>query len=135
MKIYAAGAIRGDISYREFYHLTIRILKEFGHSPLTEMDIKDSLTYNDSDIFSRDINWLSDSKIMIAEISAPSLGVGFEIAYYLYQLNRPVLAIYHEKAKKPSAMILGCDSPLLTKQSYKDEEELRNIISDYLQFH
>ena len=59
------------------------------------------------DIFKRDINTIDTSDVLIADISYPSLGVGFEIAYALFR-NKPVIAFCKkDRFNKTSALIRG----------------------------
>jgi len=60
------------------------------------------------------------------------LGVGFEIAYAIFQRKLPVLAIYNSEVQHISAMIAGCDSPLLTIEKYRDEEDMKKIFKVYI---
>ena len=69
---------------------------------------------------------------MIAEISGPSLGVGFEISYALFQKQIPVLALASNKVEKLSAMLTGCDSKLLTIKRYENINDMSNIVSNYI---
>ena len=69
---------------------------------------------------------------MIAEISGPSLGVGFEIAYALYMREIPVLALYDAEVEKVSAMITGGDSELLYVKQYHSKKELEELIKSFL---
>jgi nucleoside 2-deoxyribosyltransferase len=92
---------------------------------------KFSIPLSDNQIYTRDIKWIDGSELMIAEISGPSLGVGFEISYALFQKEIPVLALVSSDVKKISAMISGCNSELLTVKRYKNVEDMQNIISDY----
>ena len=48
---------------------------------------------NDSEILERDMEWLSQSQVVVAEVTQPSLGVGFEIARAI-TLNKPVLCLF-----------------------------------------
>jgi len=132
-KIYCAGPISGDITYQNNYKKIIELIKINGFHPLYEPELKPNYTLTDQEIYRRDIKWLIDSAGVIAEVSGPSLGVGFEIAYALFELKKPVLALYHESVPRLSAMIKGCDSPLLSVQQYKDEFELEKFIKIYLQ--
>ncbi len=86
MIVYCAGAIKGDSSYQESYLDIINFVKSDGHSALSELnpDFKAAFPLNEKQVFQRDIKWIEKSTMMIAEISGPSLGVGFEIAYALY---------------------------------------------------
>lgn len=132
-KIYCAGPISGDTTYAENYKKIIELVKSFGCTPLHEPDLKPNYKLTDEEIYRRDINWIDDSIGVIAEVSGPSLGVGFEIAYSLFVLKKPVLALYHESVPRLSAMIKGCDSPLLSVQKYKNEVDLEKFIRIYLQ--
>ena len=76
------------------------------------------------------LKWLDGSKLMVAEVSGPSLGVGFEIAYALFAKNIPVLAVYHDQVTQLSSMITGCNNKRLflekystVRRSYKHDKE------------
>ena len=135
MIIYCAGPIRGELKYQKFYKEIVEFLTLRHHTPLSELhpDFKASIPLNDKQIFTRDVKWLSRSNIVIAEVSGPSLGVGFEIAYALYHLKIPVLAVAHQDAKNISAMISGCDSKLLTVSRYDHVEDLQKILSNFIE--
>jgi len=66
-------------------------------------------------IFARDLAWIDASDALIAEISVPSLGVGFEIGEALRR-GLPTLCLRDAAlaGTPPSAMIAGNPSPLLT---------------------
>ena len=60
------------------------------------------------EIFARDLRWLDESDLVVAEVSTPSLGVGYEIAYARYERRIPVIALYRRgRTKRCSAMIAG----------------------------
>lgn len=134
MIVYCAGAIKGDSSYRESYQEMVNIVKGEGHSALSELnpDFHYAFPLNVNQVFQRDIKWIEKSSAMIAEISGPSLGVGFEISYALYVRECPVLALYDSEAEQVSAMITGCDSELLYIKKYSDINELGEIIKSFL---
>jgi hypothetical protein len=69
---------------------------------------------------------------MIAEVSGPSLGVGFEVAYALFHKKIPVLAVYHEQAGQISSMIAGCNDKKLVVKKYIDNDDLANSIKNYI---
>jgi 2'-deoxynucleoside 5'-phosphate N-hydrolase len=134
MIIYCAGPIKGDLTYQKFYKDIIEIVLELGHTPLSELnpDFKSTIPLTDKQIYSRDIKWIDRSNIMIAEVSGPSLGVGFEIAYAVFKKQIPVLGVANKKAVKVSSMILGCDSVLLNVKRYEDTGDLADIIQNYI---
>ena len=135
MIIYCAGALRGDTTFQNNFLEIINFLESEGHTLLTELNGKynSSIPLTDKQIYTRDIKWIEGSQMMVAEISGPSLGVGFEIAYALFQKKIPVLAVATKEAKKLSAMIAGCNSALLTVKEYKTVEELHRIINNYFE--
>lgn len=61
---------------------------------------------SDEDIFFRDVNLINEADVLIAEVSAPSHGVGREICYAQYVRKLPVYLIYHS-AVNISAMLNG----------------------------
>ncbi|QQS36556.1 MAG: nucleoside 2-deoxyribosyltransferase [Ignavibacteriales bacterium] len=134
MKIYCAGAIKGDITFQQYYREIIEIINNEGHLALSELN-KELFTtqkLTDREIFTRDIQWLKESDLMVAEISGPSLGVGFEISFALYVLNIPVLALHRIDSAKVSAMITGCTSDLIAVRSYTDSDELKSVINNFI---
>jgi len=82
------------------------------------------------EIFERDTRWIRGCNALIAEVSTPSHGVGYEIAYAL-GLGKPVLCSYREGVTV-SKMILGNDSRRLTVKSYQNEDELREVLDHFL---
>jgi nucleoside 2-deoxyribosyltransferase len=134
MIVYVAGPIKGDTTYQNFYTKIIEIVEAESHTALAEMSGKFSTAFplSDVQIYRRDIKWIDGSKIMIAEISGPSLGVGFEIAYAIFSRKIPVLAVVNKKVEKVSSMLSGCESKLLTIARYEDEDDLKKVIKNYI---
>jgi hypothetical protein len=134
MIVYCAVPIKGDQTFHNFCLDIITQVSSLGHTALSELkqEFKPAAPLTDSEIFSRDLKWIDKSKVVIAEISGPSLGVGFEIAYALYKKDLNVLALFNSDAEDVSAMITGCHSELLTLKKYSDTEDLKNAISRFL---
>ena len=133
MKIYFAGSIRGGREDQALYAQIIDLLSEYG-TVLTE-HIGDHLlghqgeTYpSDQEIYERDMHWLQEADLVVAEVTTPSLGVGYEIGKA--EDSKPVLCLYRqEKDKRLSAMLLG--NANLSIKTYRDLEEVKKVISDY----
>jgi hypothetical protein len=133
-KIYFAGSIRGGRNDLELYREIIGYLTNFGEvltehigdaglSPMGETGI------SDSEIYHRDIYWLSQSGFIVAEVSTPSLGVGFEISRAI-ELKKKVLCLYRgQQGRKLSAMISGC--PDIQVKEYQTLEEVKQIIGNF----
>jgi nucleoside 2-deoxyribosyltransferase len=132
MIIYYASSIRGEHSEDSTIvnKRIIEHLKKHG-TVLTEHigndDIKnigeDGLT--DKEIHDRDWKWIESADVIIAEVSNPSLGVGYEIGRAV-ENNKKILCLFKQGTKKLSAMIRGCDN-ILTEDYTDIEEALKKI--------
>ena len=135
MKIYFAGAIRGGRTNHESYFKIIEYLKKYGQV-LTEHIGDKSLTdfgeknIPGEEIYERDISWLKETDVFIAEVSIPSLGVGYETAK-AEELGKRILCLYKksEDGKKVSAMIRGNKNIIL--KEYNDLGEAFQHIDDF----
>jgi hypothetical protein len=135
MIIYCAGPIKGDTTYQKFYAEFIEFVEEEGHTALAELSGKYSvpIPLTDEQLYKRDIKWIDGSALMIAEVSGPSLGVGFELAYALLNRKIPVLALVNAEVKNLSTMISGCNSDLLSIEKYQSVGEMREIILKHIE--
>lgn len=138
LKVYVAGAIRGDRRFIESYRGLISHLEAREDcEALAEMSLvgRGEKLEDDAAIYARDRGWLDRAQVMVAEISAPSLGVGYEIAYALHVRKIPVLALKHASVKRSSAMLEGNDSPLFEIQTYRSESELLEHTDRFIETH
>ena len=135
MKIYFAGAIRGGREDAEFYFNIIHYLEKFGavlteHVGSTELSEKGEISRTDNDIFQRDLNWLQSADVVVAEVSTPSLGVGYELGI-AEKLKIPVLCLYRPiKGKRLSAMINGNEK--FQCRAYQGFDEAKTHINKFL---
>lgn len=134
MIVYCAAPIKGDQKFHNYCLDIIKQVSSLGHTALSELnsEFKPAIPLTDSEIFSRDIKWIDKSEIVIAEVSGPSLGVGFEIAYSIYKKKINVLALVNSEAQDVSAMVTGCHSELLTIKKYADTEDLKKSVSVFI---
>ena len=135
MKIYFAGAIRGGREDAEFYFNIIHYLEKFGavlteHVGSTELSEKGEVSRTDNDIFQRDLKWLQSADVVVAEVSTPSLGVGYELSI-AEKLKIPVLCLYRPiTGKRLSAMINGNEK--FQCQAYQGFDEAKIHINNFL---
>jgi len=125
MKICFTAAYEGRVGLREEYRVIIKHLKRL--DPFLEEWIwekKRSRGDDDyRDVYKNKIDRIRRANVLVAEISYPSIGVGFEIFYALSE-KKQVLALYLEKAKnQASETVRGIKSRYLTVKSYN----LRNL--------
>ena len=135
LKIYFAGSIRGGRADAALYAELITYLQTKGevlteHIGIPDLTANGEAGLSDLDIYNRDMTWLLSSDIIVAEVTHPSLGVGFEIAKAT-SAGKRVLCLYRtEPDKRLSAMIAGCND--VTVASYQTLNEARHIIDNYL---
>ncbi len=135
MKIYFSGSIRGGRDRADIYADIVAYLQQKGceipSAHIAHPDVmKLEETSLDEEVFVRDIGWIEESEVVIAEVSTPSLGVGYEICYAL-QLGKPVLCLYHQDLAI-SKMIKGNTSPTIKVRPYSDRIEMMKIIDEFL---
>jgi len=127
MNIYFSCSITGGRQDQEAYAAIVEYLLQQGHevptAHLSQPDIMDlEKVVTPLDIYQRDVNWVTGCEALIAEVSTPSHGVGYEIALANF-LHKPVLCCYRS-GKAISKMISGNPSPLQKVISYKSITEL-----------
>jgi nucleoside 2-deoxyribosyltransferase len=134
MKIYFAGSIRGGRDDKELYLHLIQHLAKYGQV-LTEHVGDENLTKYGEDgpsdewIYSRDMNWARQSDVIIAEVSTPSLGVGYEIGK-AEDMNKKMLCLYrNQQNKRLSAMISGNSNVKIAR--YETFEDAINHIDRF----
>lgn len=123
--IYFAGSIRAGRGDADLYAKIIEELKKYG-TVLTEHVGDPNLSDSGEDlsaskIHGRDLKWIKQCGVLVAEVSTPSLGVGYEIAKAI-DYDKQVICLYQEGAEKQlSGMIKGCpDVELVTYHSLDD---------------
>jgi hypothetical protein len=81
------------------YAALVESLLAAGHEVLTAQlssaDImEEERVISAAEVYQRDVRWVNECDALIAEVSTPSHGVGYEIALALH-LGKPVLCCYH----------------------------------------
>ena len=134
MNIYFAGAIRGGREDAELYSSLIQLLKTFstvltehvGNTTLLEKE----LFLSEKEIFKRDMQWLEQADLLIAEVSTPSLGVGYELAA-AEKLKIPCYCLFRKHPGSAlSAMIAG--NPFFKILTYTTKADAVKAVTDLM---
>lgn len=117
MRIYFSGSISGGRQDLEFYRRLVEKLERDGHQVLAGTVTNPNVGHSgeelsDEEIFLRDIEAIEqiarDGGVLVAEVTTPSHGVGYEIAAARYRFDMPVIALHREDSgRRCSAMISG----------------------------
>jgi hypothetical protein len=111
--IYFAGAISGGRADVALYREIIAALEADGHHVLAgavaaEHVTASGETLDSCAIFERDLGWIAAADILVAEVSMPSTGVGYEIATARYRFGIPVICLYRPAhTSRCTAMVSG----------------------------
>jgi hypothetical protein len=124
MKVYFAGSIRGTKPNKDWFQRLIQHISSKG-KVLTENSFgysyDEEISFDDTWIYKRDMDWLREADALVAEVSAPSFGVGYEIAK-AEEWNKPILLLYREEpGRKPSAMLNGNENLNIVMFTREDE--------------
>lgn len=135
MRIYFCGSILGGRQNAAVYPVIVRQLESRGHDVLTKhvawpdvVDREQGLTAQQ--VFRRDMDWLAEADAVVAEVTTPSLGVGYEIAVGL-QRAKPTLCVYRQGTAL-TKLIAGNTDPGMNVRSYTTEEELLRLLDAFL---
>ena len=126
MNIYFACSITGGREYERVYQdLTAALLAD-GHTiPTAHLANSNVMSVEAAvaarDVYERDVTWIREADALIAEVSVPSHGVGYEIGFAL-NAGKQVLCLL-QAGRKVSKMISGNPHPNLQLKDYKDSKE------------
>ena len=134
MKIYVSGSMYGGQQKINIYKKLIDKLEEYGEvltKQIADPDaIKKEVFQKDEDIYKDLENKLENADIIIAEVSVPSIGVGYEIGY-ASKLNKKIIAIYDKNyIDKVTTMIRG--NKKIRIISYEDINEIIDNIEEII---
>lgn len=126
-KVYFCGSIRGGRALQPLYRAIVDFLQARGFEVLTTHVAASDVLAQESregvtaaDIYARDLRWLAECGLVVAEVSTPSLGVGVELTEALH-MGKPILALVRSDVEL-SAMIAG--NPAIKLLTYDDHADL-----------
>jgi nucleoside 2-deoxyribosyltransferase len=137
MTIYLACTVRGDRGGVAVGRALANGLKARGHRILTEHLLRDDVetaegVLSEADIFNRDVEWLDACDVLVAEASASSFGVGFEVGYVLSRAaetgKRVFLLHSEEAAPRISRLILGNTHPACVRVPYASIADVERFL-------
>lgn len=130
MNINFIASIRGGRSQQPIYTKIVELLKQYG-TVFGEEISKDLLSeygeieLSDEELINREHQEIKKSDVIVAEVTTPSLGVGYLVGQAI-SLNKKVVCLYQgQNTDKLSAMIKGNKN--LRIFNYTDIKELPSI--------
>ncbi len=138
MKIYFGFTVAGNRSSLEAARKLVDLLVKMGHEILTRHLVQDDAWEADQrltplDVYRRDMKWLEQCDLFIAEVSGSSFGVGFETGYLLGATKKKVVLFFRRDAEKTiSRMITGVAHPHCTVVAYSQIKEVEAWVKTHL---
>lgn len=133
-EVYFACSIRGGRDDANTYAELVEYIKQrvvvlseiFADGKLTSR----GMNKPSRDIWRTDTDWVKKADGIIAEVTNPSLGVGYEIAL-AEMLGKPILALFRiDSDRKLSAMIDG--APGVQVCNYRELSDAKEAIDQFL---
>jgi len=126
MDLYFSCSLTGGRQDQPVYAELVAHLQRLGHRVLTEhlaspVVMAEDATLLPEAVFERDTAWLRACDAVIAEVSTPSHGVGFEVAYAM-ERGKPVLCLARE-GLRVSKMLTGIRHQDFLFRWYATQEE------------
>jgi hypothetical protein len=138
MKIYFGFTVAGDRSSIDAARRIVALLQQKGHEVLTEHLVHDDAWSQDriippQQVYQRDMKWLEQCDLFLAEVSGSSFGLGFEAGYLPGASAKKVALFYRrEIADKISLLITGNSHPNCVLVPYTHLVELETFINDHV---
>lgn len=135
MNIYFACSITGGRKDEDIYKLIVRAMQADGHEvPTAHLAERRAVGYETAhtpeEVYTRDVSWIDECDVLIAEVSTPSHGVGYEVGYAL-QNGKPVLCL-HRQDVHVSKMLTGNTHANIRVRAYATPQQAVEIMRAYL---
>ena len=135
MNIYFSCSITGGRRDQHLYQALVQALLADGHRvPTAHLSSSDVMALEEvvdpQETYARDVAWVTGCDALVAEVSTPSHGVGYEIAFAL-GLGKPVLCLYQE-GHPVSKMITGNTRPGLRVEAYRHPAQAAAVMRAFL---
>lgn len=134
MKIYFGFTVAGDRATVGTARRIVLLLEELGHEVLTRHLVSDDAWAADrlispQEVYQRDMTWLQECDLFIAEVSGSSFGLGFEAGFLLGSSAKKAILFYGLGVeKKISLLITGNTHSNCKLVPYSSIEQVETFI-------
>jgi 2'-deoxynucleoside 5'-phosphate N-hydrolase len=134
MKIYLGFTVVGSRSSIEVAKKILNVLQSLGHKVLTSHLVSHDAWEADrrvapQKIFARDMNWLAQCDLFVAEVTGSSFGLGFETGYLLGATAKKTILFFERDGEhKISLLIAGNTHPNCVLAPYSHLGELEELV-------
>ncbi len=137
-KVYIARSISKDHRNHEVSEQITHILNALGHTVLSHHSASQiqprSLVHQpDPENYQSDIEQLKNADVVIAEVTNPEIGIGFEIAYAITQ-RKPVIALWKNNPHKNIHPLIAAQKSQYVKIYRYDLENVEQVLKQALMY-
>lgn len=138
MKIYLGFTVAGSRSSLEAARKILAVVQSMGHDVLTRHLVQEDAWEADRrvaphEVFARDMKWLAECDLFLAEVSGSSFGLGFETGYLLGATSKKTILFYDRDAEQRiSLLITGNTHPNCIQVPYTRLGELEELVRKWL---
>lgn len=134
MKIYFAGSITGGRIDAPMYAQIIELLRKHGtvvseHIGLDTLTSDGETDFDDTFIHDRDLEWVETCNVLVAEVTQPSTGTGYEIGRAVAWC-KPILCLYRSVDGRRLTRMLSGNSAISVRE-YRAVEEVGSILDAF----
>ncbi|KAL3971587.1 hypothetical protein ACER0C_024936 [Sarotherodon galilaeus] len=138
MKVYFCGSIRGGRDDVHVYRRIVHALQSYGtvlteHVSSAELSDRgeNNAASGDRAIHDRDLDWLHQSDVVVAEVTQPSLGVGYELGRAV-DMKKKVFCLFRPSSGRIlSAMIRGAANVENFVVRDYSENEVEKVLEEF----
>lgn len=140
MRIYLACTVRGDRAALPAVREIVSRLQAHGHEVLTAHLLRDDVeqvesALTEAQVYDRDVRWLDECDVVVADASGSSFGVGFEVGYVLGRAaasGQRVFLLYDTRRRDSiSRLIPGNTDARCVTFAYADLASLGTFIDEH----
>ena len=130
MKIYFGFTVAGDRSTVDTARRIVAQLESSGHQVLTSHLVRDDARILDravspKHVYERDMRWLAECDVFIAEVSGSSFGLGYEAGFVLAGSGKRAILFHHaDAADRISLLITGNTHPRCAVVAYRTFDDI-----------
>ncbi len=141
MRVYLACTVRGERGGVLAGRAISQRLQAHGHEVLTTHLLADDVdraesALTEAQVYRRDVEWLSQCDVLVAEASGSSYGVGFEVGYLIGRARetRQRVVLVYDAARRHavSRLVIGNCDEACTTFAYDSLEDLVAFIDRQL---
>jgi hypothetical protein len=134
LKVYFISSPRGVEKYRKNYEKIFQVVKDLGHTNVSDLmmtvEVEKFYLSDFSRFYEETVHQLKQADICVFETSLPSLAIGHLISMAL-QYGKPVVALYTDK--QVPHFLSGIEDEKIQVVEYSSEN-IKEVLEDALSF-